>query len=192
MSTQHLSDEAVAAFADGVLTGHARERATRHAASCAECADAVQVQREAAWALRVAPAPALPSGLLDRLRGLPEVTPISTVPTVTAPDGSMMFSTMASTMAPVAAFAPTSRPSRSASRPGQGRSDHRSRAFVTTAAVVALAGALTAGSVAARDEPSTHTGTAPGNRHVVDPGAPHDIAPATVFTNVHLFGTGEN
>ncbi|MDT4947566.1 MAG: hypothetical protein QOJ37_161, partial [Pseudonocardiales bacterium] len=44
MNPQHLSDEAVAAFADGVLSGHARERATRHAAACPECAHAVKVQ----------------------------------------------------------------------------------------------------------------------------------------------------
>lgn len=68
MSSQHLSDEAVAAAADGVLSGHARDRAMRHVASCAECAHAVKVQREAAWALRAAPPPALPFGLLDRLR----------------------------------------------------------------------------------------------------------------------------
>lgn len=72
MSSQHLSDEAVAAAADGVLTGHARDRATRHVAECAECAHAVRVQREAAWALRTAPPPALPSELLDRLRTVAE------------------------------------------------------------------------------------------------------------------------
>src|SRR5437762_1175129 len=38
MSPQHLSDEAVAAFADGVLNGHAHERAARHINSCDECA----------------------------------------------------------------------------------------------------------------------------------------------------------
>ncbi|MDQ2797262.1 MAG: hypothetical protein M3Y06_08885, partial [Actinomycetota bacterium] len=110
MNTQHLSDEAVAACADGVLNGHARERAARHIASCAECANTVQGQREAAWVLRTAPAPALPSGLLDRLRGLPESTPVSTVPTAVAPDGSVMFSTMA----PVAAFVPARRDPRAA------------------------------------------------------------------------------
>ena len=37
MRPQHLSDEAVAAFADGVLSGHARERAARHLNECPEC-----------------------------------------------------------------------------------------------------------------------------------------------------------
>ena len=68
MSSQHLSDEAVAAAADGVLTRQARDRAARHLAECTECAQAVRVQREAAWALRTAPIPALPTELLDRLR----------------------------------------------------------------------------------------------------------------------------
>ncbi|MDQ2750011.1 MAG: hypothetical protein ABI775_13750 [Pseudonocardiales bacterium] len=91
MSSQHLSDEAVAAFADGVLCGAARERASKHSAGCPECAYAVAVQREAVWALRAAPAPPLPSGLLDRLRSVPATTPISVVPTAIGPDGSAMF-----------------------------------------------------------------------------------------------------
>ncbi len=67
----HLSEDAVAAFADGVLSAAAASRAQRHCAECAECADAVRGQREAAMLLRAAQAPALPSGLLDRLAGLP-------------------------------------------------------------------------------------------------------------------------
>ena len=141
MNPQHLSDEAVAAFADGVLTGAARERATRHLDSCAECRQAVKVQREAAFALRAAPAPALPSALLDRLRTVPQTTPITTLPTVLTPDGTPMLSTFA----PVAAFVPAA---------ASTRSPHRARPFVTTAAIVAMAGALTAGSVARQDEPA--------------------------------------
>jgi anti-sigma factor RsiW len=104
MSSQHLSDEAVAAFADGVLRGHARDRAARHVDGCAECRGAVKAQREAAWLLRAAPAPELPAGLFDRLQGLPSTTPIPTPPpTVVAPDGQ----TWLSTMAPMSAFAPS-------------------------------------------------------------------------------------
>lgn len=177
MNSQHLSDEAVAAHADGVLSGHARARATRHTAECAECAAAVRGQREAAMALRSAAAPELPSGLLERLRGLPEVTPISTLPTVVAPDGS----TVLSTMAPMAAFVP--------SDPGL-RNAHRARPFVTTAAVIALAGAVATGSVAARRTESPRIGT--GHVvHGVDPAGP-SRTPATVFTNVDLFRAGGN
>jgi anti-sigma factor RsiW len=105
MSPQHLSDEAVAAFADGVLAGHARDRAARHTARCGECAHAVAVQREAVWALRAAPAPALPTGLLDRLRTVPATTPINMPrPPVQGDDGRTMFASFG-TMA-AAAFVP--------------------------------------------------------------------------------------
>jgi hypothetical protein len=144
VNSQHLSDEAVAAYADGVLTGHARERATRHANSCGECRQAVVVQREAVLALRAATAPALPTHLLDRLRSVPLTTPITTLPTVIAPDGT----TMLATFAPMAALVPA-RPARTA---------HRARPFVAGAAVMALAGALAASSVV-HDTSSPQTGT---------------------------------
>ena len=91
----HLSEDAVAAFADGVLSAAAASRAQRHCAECAECADAVRGQRETAMLLRAAPAPALPSGLLDRLNGLPMSAPLppprSGLPTVLGSDGTPMF-----------------------------------------------------------------------------------------------------
>ena len=104
MTPQHLSDEAIAAFADGVLTGSARDRASKHAVACPECAYAVAVQREAVWALRAAPAPPLPIGLLDRLRDVPATTPISNVPAAVGPDGSAFFAAFGTLGA--AAFAP--------------------------------------------------------------------------------------
>ncbi len=102
MSSQHLSDEAIAAFADGVLRGHARERAARHTEACAECGNAVRVQREAAWALRAAPAPSLPTSLADRLRTLPETTPIAAPPAAVDDDGTtmMLVAPMAALVAP--------------------------------------------------------------------------------------------
>jgi anti-sigma factor RsiW len=168
MNPQHLSDEAVAAFADGVLTGHARERATRHINSCAECAHAVKVQREAAFALRSAAAPALPSSLRERLRTVPQTTEIPTLPTTVAPDGTAMLSTFA----PMAALVPAESP----------RTGHRLRPFVTTAAIVAMAGALTAGSVTSQDEP-TQIGTGHTVRHTT-PGSgarPVVVDPVSFF-----------
>ena len=88
---QHLSDEAVAAYADGVLGRTARMRAERHLAECPECAYAVSVQREAVFALRDAPPPALPSGLLDRLRAVPVTTILTSPPLALSPDGSAAF-----------------------------------------------------------------------------------------------------
>jgi|GEM_PF-1403805 len=91
----HLSEDAVAAFADGVLSASAAGRAQRHCAECAECADAVRGQREAAMLLRAAQAPSLPSGLLDRLAGLPMSASLPSshggLPTVLDADGTAMF-----------------------------------------------------------------------------------------------------
>jgi anti-sigma factor RsiW len=146
MREQHLSDEAIAAFADDVLNGSARERARRHTASCAECNYAVTEQRAAIWALRSAAAPPLPSGLLERLREVPVTTPIRSVPTTVDDKGRAMFATFA---APAAAFVPTQ------SKP-RGK---RVRPIVLTAASVAVVGALAASAAAAdgagSDDPNT-------------------------------------
>lgn len=141
----HLADEAVAAFADGVLRGTAHERATRHCAECAECNHAVAVQREAVWALRAAPAPALSSDLLDRLRNVPTTTPIRTVPTTIDRDGTMMFATVGA-----AALVPPA------------RRERHLRPFVSTTAVVAMAAAITAGSVAISRGDGAPAHTKPG------------------------------
>jgi len=170
MNVQHLSDEAVAAFADGVLRGHARDRAARHLAACSECRQAVAGQREAAMALRAAPAPALPSSLLDRLRTVPLNTPITTLPTAIAPDGS----TVLSTFAPMAALVP--------GEPGAGK--HRVRPFLTAAALVGVAGALVAGSASHPTQAGNGTGPAvqPVSRvQSNSPGGPVDVAPVNVF-----------
>ena len=129
MNVQHLSDEAIVAYADGVLRGHARDRACRHAAGCPECAHAVAVQREAVWALRAAPAPPLPTGLLDRLRSVPATTPIDVVPTTIGPDGSAMFAAFG-TMTSAALVAPPREPGR----------QHRVRPIVLSAAALAAVG----------------------------------------------------
>ena len=141
MKDQHLSDEAVAAFADGVLRGHARERARRHTTVCAECHHAVAVQREAVLALRTAAAPALPTSLLDRLREVPLTTPIRSVPAALADDGSALFATFGA----AAAFVPAS------PAPSHSRSRHL-RPFVITTAAVAAASVLTVGSASAASQ----------------------------------------
>ena len=91
----HLSEDAVAAFADGVLSSAATARARRHCAECTECAEAVRGQRETAMMLRAAGAPALPAGLLDRLAGLPMSAqlppPLSGLPTALDSDGVPVF-----------------------------------------------------------------------------------------------------
>ncbi len=154
MSAQHLSDEAVAACADGVLGGRARDRASKHTETCAECREAVRMQREAVWALRAAPLPAPPTDLIARLRSVPQTTSISTLPTVVAPDGSTMLVTRL--MAPMAAFAPAPQQAVDCA------STHRVKPFMTAAFALALAGALSAGSVGG----GPHDPAAPGTGQV--------------------------
>jgi hypothetical protein len=153
---QHLSDEAVAAFADDVLAGHARQRARHHTAVCPECNHAVAVQREAVWALRAAPAPSLPMGLLDRLRDVPVTTPIHNVPTHVDEHGMTMFASFA---APAAAFVPAAAaPSR------RGRSV--ALAVASVAVLGALAGTAAADSSSSNDAPAHHPANHPAN-HLV-------------------------
>ncbi len=156
MSAQHLSDEAVAAFADGVLSGHARERAGRHAGACGECARAVRVQREAVLALRAAPAPDLPSGLLDRLRSVPATTPIRAFPAGVAPGGSAVF----------AAFGTI--PSGKVVAPAPPAERSRRRGPVAfTAAAVAAAGVLAVASSSSASPLRSPTRPVPGQSRVV-------------------------
>lgn len=170
LPTQHLSDEAVAACADGVLGATANARALRHLAVCAECAQAVAAQREAADALRTAPLPALPSGLLDRLRAVPVTTPLPQVDVALDAHGSAVFP----------AFRPTPpdpRPMAAASFVPAAPSSHTVRRHLGlgtfTAAVVVAVGTATAGAavVSLRDhtEPAA---PAPA------PAAPGQIQPA--------------
>lgn len=76
LALAHLSDEAVAAFADGVLREAARARAQQHLGGCSECREAVRGQRAATAVLRAAPLPCLPAGLAERLLSLPGTTSV--------------------------------------------------------------------------------------------------------------------
>lgn len=102
LPVQHLSDEAIAAYADDVLGAGARDRAARHVASCAECAHDVRRQYEARDALRAAAAPAAPSALLERLRQLPMTAPLSGPPSlrtvVIGDGGAPMFAAYGTVM----------------------------------------------------------------------------------------------
>lgn len=91
----HLSEDAVAAYADGVLQPAAMMRAEKHCFECPECAEAVRIQREAVTMLRNASAPSLPSGLMARLNALPSSTPMPPpmggLPTAIGDDGVPVF-----------------------------------------------------------------------------------------------------
>jgi hypothetical protein len=106
----HLSDEAVAAFADGVLSDTARQRAQSHMAGCTECSDAVYGQRAARAALRSALRPRLPDGLFERLRELPITAelPLIQCPAAISADGQPLFAS-AGRVEPVPAETPSVR-----------------------------------------------------------------------------------
>jgi hypothetical protein len=152
VTSTHLSDEATAAFADGVLSGGARDRATRHVALCQECAEAVTVQREAILRLRAAAAPTLPGSLLARLQSVPQTAALNGPPTVLGSDGSPMFATGARFGGLGARFGEVAGPFSAAAVVPVTNSSPRKRgigAGGTTLALVALAaGVLTASATA--------------------------------------------
>jgi hypothetical protein len=74
-STEHLSTEAVAAFADGELRMTAYLRAGRHMSLCPQCAAEVEAQRQARAALRDSCPIVVPSSLLGMLSEIPRHAP---------------------------------------------------------------------------------------------------------------------
>lgn len=76
----HLSAEAVAAYADGELGARPYDRATRHLAECGECAAQVVAQGQARSALRSARCPSLPSSLITSLRSIPQAADLPPAP----------------------------------------------------------------------------------------------------------------
>jgi hypothetical protein len=71
----HLSLDAVVAFADGEMGLVAYQRAAAHVAQCESCAMEVAEQTGARQRLRAAGCPSMPSGLLDALRSIPVALP---------------------------------------------------------------------------------------------------------------------
>lgn len=70
-STEHLSTEAIAAFADGELRMTAYLRASSHLAMCPQCAAEVEGQRQARAALRDSRPIRVPTTLLGMLAEIP-------------------------------------------------------------------------------------------------------------------------
>lgn len=73
-STEHLSTEAVAAFADGELRMTAHLRAAHHLSLCPQCAAEVEAQKQARDALRDSRPIAIPNSLLGLLSQIPQDT----------------------------------------------------------------------------------------------------------------------
>lgn len=78
----HLSFDAVVAFADGELSLAAYQRAAAHIARCTSCAAEVAEQTQARELLRSAFAPKMPGSLFDQLRSIPVALPVSNVESV--------------------------------------------------------------------------------------------------------------
>jgi Putative zinc-finger len=86
----HLSEDALAAYVDGILSPSADERAAKHLRSCAECRAAVDAEREAKALLGAAPDPGLPVGLLAKLLDVPMTADLGGGDRVLAIDGDRL------------------------------------------------------------------------------------------------------
>ena len=95
----HLSEDALAAYVDGILSPAADERAAKHLRSCAECRAAVDVEREAKALLGAAPDPRLPAGLMARLLDVPMTADLGGTDRVLAIDGDRLGWSTGSTSA---------------------------------------------------------------------------------------------
>lgn len=82
-SVDHLTLDAVVAYADGEMPMVAYQRAAAHVARCPQCDAEVRAQLVARSWLRSAEAPAMPTSLLDTLRSIPVALP-TTDPGLTA------------------------------------------------------------------------------------------------------------
>lgn len=71
----HLTLDAVVAYADGEMSLVSYQRAAAHLALCPQCDAEVRAQMTARSWLRAAQAPAMPSSLLDSLRSIPVALP---------------------------------------------------------------------------------------------------------------------
>ena len=74
-STEHLSIEAVAAYADGELPMKAYLRAAHHLSLCSQCAAEVEGQGEASAALRDCQPVDMPRALMGVLSQIPQSAP---------------------------------------------------------------------------------------------------------------------
>ena len=83
-STEHLSIEAVAAYADGELPMKAYMRAAHHLSVCPQCSAEVEGQGEARAALRDCQPVNMPTALMGLLSQIPQSAPPDPVPPIAA------------------------------------------------------------------------------------------------------------
>ena len=92
-SIDHLTLDAVVAYADGEMPMVSYQRAAAHVARCPQCDAEVRAQLVARSWLRSAEAPAMPTSLLDTLRSIPVALPTPARRRRPAPDGIRTGST---------------------------------------------------------------------------------------------------
>ena len=196
----HLSEDAVAAFADGVLSDTAAARARKHCSECTECAQAVRVQRETAMMLRTASSPTMPAGLLDRLTHLPMSAPMPPPHSRPADHARSRWHSGLRGPQPAVAQAPgrgRSRPRRTP-RPGQdqqGRdqyrgqdrpqpNNHHRRTLLPVGILAASAAVVAAGTIGSNVTAApTPTESAAAGRGPA--GGQHGVLPASVQSRAH-------
>lgn len=162
----HLSLDAVVAFADGEMSLIAFQRAAAHVAQCQDCATEVAEQTSARQQLRSAACPSIPTGLLDALRSIPVALPATPPPGGVSRDATTGRATRS---APITADRADLH-----QRPGAGSRGHSSRGrgfrLGAGAIVAGLAvGAIAAAAIAERSDPPAHPSTTPDAAQVSFP-----------------------
>jgi hypothetical protein len=192
----HLSEDALAAYVDGILSPGADERAAKHLRSCAECRAAVDAQREAKALLGATPDPGLPAGLLAKLLDVPMTADLGGADRILAIDGDRLGWSTGSTSSDTrvverratarARPRPQARPAgapRPAGRSTRARRTRRGLAFgLAGLAFGVIASAATTGPTGAAA--TSRVGEVPGPssaRLVVGTTAPMDVTRALLF-----------
>ena len=144
-SVDHLTLDAVVAYADGEMPLVAYQRAAAHVARCPQCDAEVRAQLVARSWLRSAETPAMPTSLLDTLRSIPVALPAADP----APAGDPLTTADRSTL-----------PSHPAAGghgtlPAHARSAHRARRFRFLGTGALVAGLTVGVLVGAESAPET-------------------------------------
>lgn len=166
----HLSAEAVAAYADGLLSPSATARARRHLDGCPDCRAAICEQDEARAVLRSLPDPAVPDTLLERLRNVPATTALPTRPVVLDPHGRPAFAAYGTD--------PMQSSALSTGGPTAG-SRIRSLGLFAAAATVLTAGTVAASAATPDPRPAPQPAIAPAAVHAPQNG--FQVSPARML-----------
>jgi anti-sigma factor RsiW len=191
----HLSEDALAAYVDGILSRSADGRAAKHLRSCAECRAAVDAEREAKALLGATPDPGLPAGLLAKLLDVPMTADLGGGDRVLAIDGDRLGWSTGSTSSDTrvverratapARPRPQARPAgapRPAGRSTRARRTRRGLAVgLAGLAFGVIASAASTGPTGAAATSRVGDVPGPANRLVVGTTAPMDVTRGFLF-----------